>query len=167
MITLAFGQMLFFLATSLAPYGGDDGMTIPRAARRGLALLKNDLALLLGRVRSACSEPMCSAAPDRRSRFGRVLRGTRENAIRMEAIGFHVFRYQLAAYVISRHDGGLAGFPARQPDGVRQPCLHDLAAFRRTDLHGRARRARHPAWRDPRRGRLPAAGGIPSGILHA
>ena len=29
MITLAFGQMLFFLATSLAPYGGDDGLTLP------------------------------------------------------------------------------------------------------------------------------------------
>src|ERR671921_1343888 len=28
MITLAFGQMLYFLATSLAPYGGDDGMTL-------------------------------------------------------------------------------------------------------------------------------------------
>src|SRR5919107_2777413 len=29
MITLAFGQMLFFLATSLAAYGGDDGLTLP------------------------------------------------------------------------------------------------------------------------------------------
>src|ERR1700730_13970860 len=28
MITLAFGQMLFFTATSLAPYGGDNGLTI-------------------------------------------------------------------------------------------------------------------------------------------
>ena len=28
MTTLAFGQMLFFLATSLAAYGGDDGITI-------------------------------------------------------------------------------------------------------------------------------------------
>ena len=28
MITLAFGQMVFFLATSLASYGGDDGLTL-------------------------------------------------------------------------------------------------------------------------------------------
>src|SRR5690606_21274970 len=28
MITLAFGQMAFFTASSLAPYGGDDGLTI-------------------------------------------------------------------------------------------------------------------------------------------
>src|SRR5438105_2723028 len=34
MITLAFGQMVFFTASSLAPYGGDDGLTI--AARNTL-----------------------------------------------------------------------------------------------------------------------------------
>src|SRR5262245_22317102 len=43
MITLAFGQMAFFTASSLAPFGGDDGLTI--AARNTLAgfpLLRND-----------------------------------------------------------------------------------------------------------------------------
>ena len=35
------------------------------------------------------------------SRFGRVLRGTRENAVRMQAIGFPPFPYQLTAYVIA------------------------------------------------------------------
>src|SRR5262249_19015107 len=35
MITLAFGQMAFFTASSLAPFGGDDGLTI--AARNTLA----------------------------------------------------------------------------------------------------------------------------------
>ena len=45
MITLAFGQMVYFIATSLAPYGGDDGLTI--AARNtiaGLPLLTSDRA---------------------------------------------------------------------------------------------------------------------------
>src|SRR5256886_12695713 len=43
MITLAFGQMAFFTASSLAPFGGDDGLTI--AARNTLAgfpLLRKD-----------------------------------------------------------------------------------------------------------------------------
>ena len=43
MITLAFGQMAFFTASSLAPFGGDDGLTI--AARNtvaGFALLRNE-----------------------------------------------------------------------------------------------------------------------------
>jgi branched-chain amino acid transport system permease protein len=44
------------------------------------------------------------------SRFGRVLRGAKENPVRMEAIGFSPFRYQLAAYVISGMMCGLAGF---------------------------------------------------------
>ena len=44
------------------------------------------------------------------SRFGRVLRATRENAVRTEAIGFNPFRYQLTAYVISGMAASLAGF---------------------------------------------------------
>src|SRR2546421_3086032 len=43
MITLAFGQMAFFTASSLAIYGGDDGLTI--AARNtlfGFPLLRNE-----------------------------------------------------------------------------------------------------------------------------
>ncbi|MBM6593182.1 branched-chain amino acid ABC transporter permease [Microvirga pudoricolor] len=109
MITLAFGQMLYFLATSLASYGGDDGMTLAaRSLVAGLPLLKGDFALywvcfvcLLGTYVLARSIVA--------SRFGRVLRGSRENATRMEAIGFHPFRYQLVAYMISGMMAGLAG----------------------------------------------------------
>jgi len=44
-----------------------------------------------------------------RSRFGRVLRGTRDNAVRMEAIGFAPFAFQLTAYVIAGCMAGIAG----------------------------------------------------------
>jgi branched-chain amino acid transport system permease protein len=44
------------------------------------------------------------------SRFGRVYRGARENALRMGTIGFEVYRYQLVAYVIAGALGGLSGF---------------------------------------------------------
>jgi branched-chain amino acid transport system permease protein len=109
MITLAFGQMLFFLASSLASYGGDDGMTLPsRSLVAGSTLLRNDfvfywisLLCLLG------TYLLCRAIVA--SRFGRVLRGTRENTVRMEAIGFHCFPYQLVAYAISGMIAGLAG----------------------------------------------------------
>jgi branched-chain amino acid transport system permease protein len=110
MITLAFGQMLFFLATSLAAYGGDDGLTLAnKSLVFGRKLIEGDrafyyavfacllLVYLLGRAVVV-------------SRFGRVLRGSRDNPVRMEAIGFHPFRYQLAAYVISGMIAGLAGF---------------------------------------------------------
>src|SRR2546430_985112 len=46
MITLAFGQMAYFTASSLAPYGGDDGLTIRmRSTFAGFPILANDRAL--------------------------------------------------------------------------------------------------------------------------
>jgi branched-chain amino acid transport system permease protein len=110
MITLAFGQMVFFTASSLAPYGGDDGLTI--AARNtlgGFAFFRSEGSLyyliwgcLLG---AYCFSRMLVG-----SRFGRVFRGAKENALRMETIGFNVYRFQLAAYVIAGMMAGLSGF---------------------------------------------------------
>jgi branched-chain amino acid transport system permease protein len=110
MITLAFGQMLYFLATSLAAYGGDDGMTLPRKSLVfGTRILEQPfvfyylvLACLLGTYLLCCAIVA--------SRFGRVLRGTRENPVRMQAIGFGPFAYQLTAYVIAGTLCGLSGF---------------------------------------------------------
>lgn len=110
MITLAFGQMAFFSASSLAVYGGDDGMTLrARNTIAGLPVLANErvfyavtFACLLG-VYLMCRGLVVS-------RFGRVLRASKENPTRMAALGYEVFRYQLVAYVISGAIGGLAGF---------------------------------------------------------
>jgi branched-chain amino acid transport system permease protein len=109
MITLAFGQMLFFLATSLAAYGGDDGLTLSGKSRVfGARLFEGErvfyyavLACLLAAY-LVCRSVVAS-------RFGRVLRGTRENAVRMQAIGFDPFRYQLVAYCVAGAIGGVAG----------------------------------------------------------
>ena len=63
MITLAFGQMAFFTASSLAPYGGDDGLTIAaRSTLAGFPLLKNERALLLCRAALLSSAPISFAA---------------------------------------------------------------------------------------------------------
>jgi branched-chain amino acid transport system permease protein len=101
--------MLYFLATSLATYGGDDGMTLSsRSLVAGSDILENDFAFYW-----VCLLCLLGAYLFSRSivasRFGRVLRGTRENAIRMEAIGFQPLRFQLAAYVLSGMMAGLAG----------------------------------------------------------
>ena len=74
MITLAFGQMVFFVGSSLAPYGGDNGLTMAdRSNLAGAAIIASDgafyylvLALLLGTL-LACRSLVSS-------RFGRVLR---------------------------------------------------------------------------------------------
>src|SRR6516225_733047 len=44
------------------------------------------------------------------SRFGRVVRGAKENPVRMATIGFDVYRFQLATYVIAGALAGLSGF---------------------------------------------------------
>jgi len=110
MITLAFGQMAFFTASSLAPFGGDDGLTIAaRNTLAGLPLLRNERAFyylvfvcLLG------TYLFCRALV--RSRFGRVVRGAKENPVRMATIGFDVYRFRLATYVIAGALAGLSGF---------------------------------------------------------
>jgi branched-chain amino acid transport system permease protein len=109
MITLAFGQMLYFLGTSLAAYGGDDGLTLAsRSTLFGSKILKNDVVLyyvVFGFLLAAYLLLRGIVA----SRFGRVLRGIRENPVRMEAIGFAPYRYQLTAYVIAGMLAAVAG----------------------------------------------------------
>ena len=110
MITLAFGQMAFFTASSLAPYGGDDGLTLQeRSTIAGFDWLGNDRVfyyftlLLLVAVYLFCRSLVTS-------RFGRVFRGARENATRMTTLGYNVYRYQLVAYVVAGMIAGLSGF---------------------------------------------------------
>jgi branched-chain amino acid transport system permease protein len=110
MITLAFGQMMYFIATSLALYGGDNGLSI--AARNTIAgwpLLKGDRAFYYFCLLCLLATYLfCRALVA--SRFGRVLRGAKENPVRMATIGFTVRRFQLVAYVIAGGLGGLSGF---------------------------------------------------------
>ncbi|RXT52694.1 branched-chain amino acid ABC transporter permease [Bosea sp. Tri-44] len=110
MITLAFGQMVYFLAQALSAYGGDDGLTLyekstllgfnPFANRTSFyytVLIALGGAYLLVRGLVA-------------SRFGRVLRAARENPTRVSVTGFDVTRVRLIAYVISGMLAGLSGF---------------------------------------------------------
>jgi branched-chain amino acid transport system permease protein len=110
MITLAFGQMTFFTASALAPYGGDDGLTIAsRSTIAGMPLLDSPLSFYY--VALACllgAFLLCRMLVV--SRFGRVLRGAKENPVRMTTLGFEVYRFQLVAYVIAGMISGLAGF---------------------------------------------------------
>ena len=119
MITLAFGQMLFFLGTSLAAYGGDDGLTLAqRSLVFGAPVLKNDTTLYYVSFAILLAAYLLLRAIVA-SRFGRVLRGIRDNPVRMQAIGFAPYRYQLTAYVIAGLIAGLAGvLLANQSDFV-------------------------------------------------
>ena len=109
MITLAFGQMAYFFFVSLSAFGGDDGRTLQhRSTLFGAPLIENDVTFyyIALAVLAAAFVLLRTVVA---SRFGRVLRGTRDNRIRMQAIGFAPFGYQLTAYVIAGALCGLAG----------------------------------------------------------
>ena len=109
MITLAFAQMAYYIASGLARYGGDDGLTIyARSDFGSLISLSNRvqfyylcLACLLGTVFLIWRIV--------NSRFGLVVQGLRSNEQRMQAIGFPSKRYKLACFVISGTLCGLSG----------------------------------------------------------
>ncbi len=109
MITLAFAQMVYYVAVALSRYGADDGLTISRRSQfAGLLELSNRtvfyyvcLALLLGAIYLIWRLV--------NSRFGMVIRGARSNERRMRSIGFPTFRYRLVCFVIAGALCGLAG----------------------------------------------------------
>lgn len=109
MITLAFGQMAYFTASSLSAYGGDDGLTMwGRSEVLGTTPLGNETTFYY--VVLAClAGCFLFARALVESRFGRVIVGVRENRLRMQAIGINPYAYQLVAYVIAGMMAGLAG----------------------------------------------------------
>lgn len=110
MITLAFGQMVFFLAQALSAYGGDDGLTLhARSTIAGFDIAASRTGffyIVLGALVGCYGLVRIIVA----SRFGRVLRAARENATRVTVTGYDVGRVRLIAYVISGMIAGLSGF---------------------------------------------------------
>lgn len=109
MITLSFGQMLFFLFVSLEKYGGDDGMMMfdGRITLPGLDL--NDrmsfyyfcLACLIAFF-WFCRRLVAS-------KFGRTLQAIRQNEARLSSIGIRSYTAKLLIFVIAGAGAGLAG----------------------------------------------------------
>jgi branched-chain amino acid transport system permease protein len=109
MITLAFGQMFYFLAISMQSFGGDDGMTINAHSDFGTMLnFSNPVTLFYGCL-AFLLLVLCLGKLLIDSRFGMALHGIKSNEPRMVAIGFPVFRYKLAAFVIAGVICGIAG----------------------------------------------------------
>ena len=110
MITLAFGQMVFFAASSLSAYGGDDGLTLwEGAVLFGSDILSDDRGLFYVTLGVLIAGFLLVQALIG-SRFGRVLRAARENDTRTATLGFDIFRVRLTAYVIAGVISGIAGF---------------------------------------------------------
>ena len=123
MITLAFAQMMYYLANSMKAYGGDEGLQPPHAAALGVG----DSALdLQGRSPSTTSSSPCSRRcrcsalarfvavalrPRHARRSARTSARTRRSAFRSTATSW-------PASSIAGALGGLAGALLRQPEAA-------------------------------------------------
>ncbi|MFZ1152956.1 MAG: branched-chain amino acid ABC transporter permease [Xanthobacteraceae bacterium] len=125
MITLAFAQMVYYVAIGLDRYGGDDGLTIyHRSGFGGLIDLSNRTLfyyLCFGLLLAGTYLVWRIV----NSRFGMVIQGARSNERRMRAIGFPTFRYRLVCFVIAGAMCGLAGaLLANHTDFISPAMMH-------------------------------------------
>jgi branched-chain amino acid transport system permease protein len=123
MITLAFAQMLYYVAVSIRKLGGEDGLPLTARSAMPLGLDLTDdttfyyvaLALVAGAI--AFLHRLAN------SRFGYAIQAIRENEGRMEAIGFPVYRFKLACFVLGGALAGLAGALIANQNGMISPSL--------------------------------------------
>lgn len=114
MVTLAFGQMLFFVFHDTPLGGGKDGIFVTRPAleafgwaievprrSRAAAMLWLNLGLLVAAY--------AGLAALMRTQFGHALQGIRANEDRMRALGYDTRRVKLAAFVLGAALAGIAG----------------------------------------------------------
>jgi len=108
MVTLAFAQMIFFLANQWRSVtGGEDGLQgIPRELG-GLDL--SDPFYFYYAALPILLAGMAIAWRVVHSPFGRVLVGIRDNPARARALGYPIARYQVVVFVLSAFLSGLAG----------------------------------------------------------
>lgn len=122
MITLAFAQMMYYLVVSFKAYGGDDGMSLPARSRIGFFDMSNDTHFYFVTL-VACIAVLVLIAGVLNARFGHVLQAIRENEVRMQSLGYAVFRYKLCAFVISGALAGLAGALLANQSGFVSPAM--------------------------------------------
>jgi branched-chain amino acid transport system permease protein len=127
MVTLAFGEMLFYLFHDTKFAGGSDGTFInlkPEALLFGITIIDLEKArvfywLVLGlSVLTIVLLRLLTRAP-----FGRALAAARDNERRARSLGFPIYRLRLTAFVISGALAGLAGYFAAAQFGYVAPQM--------------------------------------------
>ena len=122
MITLAFAQLVYYVGAGLEAYGGDDGLNITRSRFGGMIDLRDKAAFYwLCFILLCATLWFCGRMAN--SRFGLVLRGAKANDLRMTALGFPVFRYRLAAFVIAGAFGSLSGILLANEGAYISPAM--------------------------------------------
>jgi branched-chain amino acid transport system permease protein len=109
MITLAFAQMIYYVASGLDRYGGDDGLTIYKRSQFFDPINLSNKTFFYYLCFTLLLASVYLVWRLVHSRFGMAIQGARSNERRMRAIGFPTYRYKLVCFVISGVMCGLAG----------------------------------------------------------
>jgi branched-chain amino acid transport system permease protein len=123
MITLAFAQMVYYIANGLDRYGGDDGLTIHRRSEFGALINLSNRTTFYYLCFAVLLATVYGVWRMVNSRFGLVIQGARSNERRMRAIGFPTFRYKLVCFVIAGVLCGLAGVLLANHTNFISPAL--------------------------------------------
>ncbi len=127
MVTLAFGEMLFYLFHDTRIGGGSDGAYIyfkPEMTIGSFVLVDLDSTRSFYYVVLAClvgSVLLVTALV--RSPFGHALQAAKNNERRALSLGFPVFRVRLMAFVVSAMMAGLAGYFSAAQFGFIAPQM--------------------------------------------
>lgn len=109
MITMAFSQMIYFIFLSLEEYGADDGLVIYARSEFPVWINMEGAISLYYWIFGLLILTLFFIHRLVRSRFGRVIIGSKYNDLRMQSLGFNTYGYRLTCYVISAVICGLAG----------------------------------------------------------
>jgi branched-chain amino acid transport system permease protein len=123
MITLAFAQMLYYLAISTKAYGGDDGLSLSARGTLGLGLELASAPVFYWTTLAWLALALLFVWRLLNARFGHALQAMRENEARMEAVGFAVYGHRLTAFVIAGALAGLAGALLASLGGFVSPSM--------------------------------------------
>jgi branched-chain amino acid transport system permease protein len=109
MITLALGQLVYFLCLQAPFTGGENGIQgVKRGTLLGLVSLRPDLNMYYF-VLAIFVAVFLFIRRIVHSPYGQVLKAIRENEPRAVSLGYNVDRYKLMAFVLSSALAGLAG----------------------------------------------------------
>ena len=110
MVTLAFAQMVYFIAYQWSSLtGGENGLQAVPKSFFGIDLVETDSFYFYYAALPIILLGMWAAWRIVHSPFGRVLVAIRDNAPRARALGYDVEKYKVIAFVLSAGLSGLAG----------------------------------------------------------
>ena len=121
MSTLAFAEMVYYIAVSLRRYGGDDGYILSTPLSFGFGFEAADTHTLYAVVLMVFILAFAFFNRMVDSRFGKAIMGIRDNHVRMQAMGYPTGKLQLQAFVIGSAVAGLGGAMMMTQNGFISP----------------------------------------------